>query len=106
MTNCQIPNDHHVATALRRTPVPVDQGVCAQPWDSPSETLEQPYVAQHIAQDTLSSEVFLGNVACGLRLPFIIVRHRSDGRQRFVFRPESEETCTSGNDIAESCILR
>src|SRR5262249_53583310 len=69
-------------------------------------SLEQPYAAQHIAQDTLSSEILLSNAARGLRLPLIVVRHRSDGRQRFVFRPESEETCTSGNDIAESCILR
>src|SRR5215813_14122862 len=104
MPNYQIPNDHHVATALRKNPVPVDQGVCAQPWDSPS--LEQSYAAQHIAQDTLSSEILLRNTACGLRLPLIIVRHCSDGRQRFIVRPESEETCTSGNDVAESCSLR
>src|SRR5437870_3822499 len=69
-------------------------------------SLEQPYATQHIAQDTLSSEILLGNAACGLRLPLIIVCHRSDGCQRFVFRPESEETRTRGNDTAESCILR
>src|SRR6266853_1401617 len=68
--------------------------------------LEQPYAAQHIAQDTLSSEILLGNAACGMRLPLIVVRHHSDGRQRFVFRPESEETCSSGNNVAESRILR
>src|SRR5712691_10071937 len=67
--------------------------------------LEQPYAAQHIAQDTLRSEILLRNTACGMRLPLIVVRHRSDGRQRFVFRPESEETCPSGNNVAESCIL-
>src|SRR5262245_37513618 len=60
---------------------------------------EQSYAAQHIAQDTLSSEILLRNTACGMRLPLIVVRHRSNGRQRFVFRPESEETCTSGNDV-------
>src|SRR4030095_911070 len=69
-------------------------------------SLEQPYTAQHIAQDMLSSEILLRNAACGLRLPLIIVRYCSNGRQRFIFRPESEETCTSGNDVAESCILR
>src|SRR5215510_14767216 len=69
-------------------------------------SLEQPYAAQHIAQDTLSSEILLGNAACGIRLALIVLRHRRDGRQRFVFRLESEETCTSGNDVAEACILR
>src|SRR5215831_1149136 len=106
MPSYQIPNDHHVATALRRTPVPVDPGVCAQPWDSPLPSLEQSYATEHIAQNTLSSEILLCNATRGMRLPLIVVRHRSDGRQRFVFRLESEETCPSGNDIAESCILR
>src|SRR5215510_11430386 len=69
-------------------------------------SLEQPYAAQHIAQDTLSSEILLRKTACGMRLPLIVVRHCSNGSQRFVFSPESEETCTSGNDVAESCILR
>src|SRR4029450_8684710 len=54
----------------------------------------------------LSCEILLGNTACSLRLPLIIVRYCSNGHQRFIFRPESEETCASGNDVAESCILR
>src|SRR5215510_12252032 len=69
-------------------------------------SLEQPYAAQHIAQDTLSSEILLRNTTCGMRLPLIVVRHCSNGRQRFIFRLKSEEACTSGNNVAESCILR
>src|SRR5262249_55809079 len=68
-------------------------------------SLEQPYTAQHIAQDTLRRKILLRHTACGLRLPLIVVCHCSDGRQRFVCRPESEETCTSGNNVAESCML-